>query len=370
MAQIIVKFEGKENIIQLEKDTISLGRIPQNDVILRGENVSRRHCEIRRVLDGYTVVDLESRNGVFVNGLRVKEKKLEFGDRIAVGEMVVIFEKELPPSPATGESSGAGVPINLPVRAAEDFLIKPSKKIKLGWFLVLAAIIILVVLFRGKLNRASQSSEYSPRSDVLQQQSGNTDSVRPLLPDRLTGQLDMNLSARLERLMEEGRDFESNHEFGLAVQKYEEIIREAAGSGEGAVRPLVLKNTAQSRLQEIGLKADAELQVLRDLLKEAELTGRSELYNEVSQKTGEFSRKYQGAKWTEPAQQIAQQIQSQTGSPVWLEQQESMRLLNLAAGYRQEKKLDLARMLYEKIITDYPKTEAAAQARPSLEEMK
>ena len=77
--------------IRLETDQITIGRSASNTVCIRDASVSREHC-IVRVCDGhYEIEDLDSYNGTFVNGLRVKTRALNDGDRIFVGEIQFIF---------------------------------------------------------------------------------------------------------------------------------------------------------------------------------------------------------------------------------------------------------------------------------------
>ena len=54
-------------------------------------SLSRRHCLLSRDQDSYTLRDLESRNGTFVNGGVISEKRLNHGDQISVGESVLVF---------------------------------------------------------------------------------------------------------------------------------------------------------------------------------------------------------------------------------------------------------------------------------------
>ena len=56
--------------------------------------MSRQHAELRREGDGYVIVDLGSTNGIEVNGRRVKRAALETGDRIALGQTELLFERE------------------------------------------------------------------------------------------------------------------------------------------------------------------------------------------------------------------------------------------------------------------------------------
>ena len=58
-------------------------------------NVSRRHAEVRRIGDGYSLVDLGSTNGTEVNGQRIQETALMNGDVIGVGTTSITFERRL-----------------------------------------------------------------------------------------------------------------------------------------------------------------------------------------------------------------------------------------------------------------------------------
>ena len=75
------------------KGSLVLGRSRECDVTLSDPNVSRRHAEVRRDDGAYWVVDLNSTNGVEVNGKRVQRARLEQGDRIVLGQTEVVFER-------------------------------------------------------------------------------------------------------------------------------------------------------------------------------------------------------------------------------------------------------------------------------------
>jgi hypothetical protein len=71
----------------------TVGRSRECDVILDDAGVSRRHAEIRPGPDGWTVQDLDSTNGVRVNGEDVRGvRALVAGDRVELGSTEIVFE--------------------------------------------------------------------------------------------------------------------------------------------------------------------------------------------------------------------------------------------------------------------------------------
>jgi hypothetical protein len=77
--------------VPLGPDPVLIGRDPQNDVVLDDRRVSRKHAEVRLRLGRYTLYDLQSTNGTYVNGRRVAEKVLEDGDKISIGGLEIVF---------------------------------------------------------------------------------------------------------------------------------------------------------------------------------------------------------------------------------------------------------------------------------------
>ncbi|MGZ4430083.1 MAG: FhaA domain-containing protein [Gaiellales bacterium] len=80
---------------ELDARVTVLGRSSECDVVVDDPNVSRRHAEIRRIGDGYSLVDLSSTNGTEVNGQRIQETALMSGDVIGVGTTKITFERHL-----------------------------------------------------------------------------------------------------------------------------------------------------------------------------------------------------------------------------------------------------------------------------------
>ncbi|MBI2922695.1 MAG: FHA domain-containing protein [Planctomycetes bacterium] len=87
--------------IEVNKDVFSLGRMPENDIELRDSLVSRKHSELIRRGNRFTLYDLGSSNGTYVNKKRIDVKVLDDGDEVTVGESVFVFKDEnSPPRPA------------------------------------------------------------------------------------------------------------------------------------------------------------------------------------------------------------------------------------------------------------------------------
>ncbi|MCB9378160.1 MAG: FHA domain-containing protein [Holophagales bacterium] len=68
-----------------------IGRTPENQIRLNKPAVSRRHAQIAQSETGYVLRDLNSENGSYVNGERVKERPLADGDRVQIGTVRFVF---------------------------------------------------------------------------------------------------------------------------------------------------------------------------------------------------------------------------------------------------------------------------------------
>ncbi len=85
--------------IPLDRDEVTIGRGTGNTIAIADRSVSREHCVLKVEGDRIAVRDLESYNGTFVNGLRVREASLSDGDELTVGEVAFRFHT------ATADSS-------------------------------------------------------------------------------------------------------------------------------------------------------------------------------------------------------------------------------------------------------------------------
>jgi len=75
----------------LAKPSVTIGRLPECDVVVDDAGASRQHARIRRTESGFVLTDLGSTNGTMVNGEPIQEHVLEHGDRITIGETELEF---------------------------------------------------------------------------------------------------------------------------------------------------------------------------------------------------------------------------------------------------------------------------------------
>jgi signal transduction histidine kinase/pSer/pThr/pTyr-binding forkhead associated (FHA) protein len=81
--------QGKR--FELKAKPMALGRDHSNPIRLHDTEVSRRHAEVRPDDNSYRIVDLGSANGTFVNGQPVDQAPLRAGDRLQLGQTVMLF---------------------------------------------------------------------------------------------------------------------------------------------------------------------------------------------------------------------------------------------------------------------------------------
>jgi FOG: FHA domain len=75
----------------LDRDVTTSGRHPDSDIFLDDVTVSRRHAEFHRGPGGFTVRDVGSLNGTYVNRERVESATLNNGDEVQIGKFRLIF---------------------------------------------------------------------------------------------------------------------------------------------------------------------------------------------------------------------------------------------------------------------------------------
>ena len=92
MPEIIVKLG--DNVVHkyvFDKDTMSVGRARDNDIVIENLSVSRNHARIRKENGRYILTDLNSANGSYVNGVRVTRVEVMDDDVVSIGKHKLHF---------------------------------------------------------------------------------------------------------------------------------------------------------------------------------------------------------------------------------------------------------------------------------------
>ncbi|WP_119072589.1 FHA domain-containing protein [Aggregatilinea lenta] len=99
--RLIVRRGPQPNqVYELNKGIITIGRDITNDIVINDPEVSRHHARLTQTGAGYTLEDLGSTNGTFVNGQRLTgARPLANGDMVGMGETVTLaYEAMMPAS--------------------------------------------------------------------------------------------------------------------------------------------------------------------------------------------------------------------------------------------------------------------------------
>lgn len=101
---IVVKGPNQGSRFFLDALVTTVGRHPDSDIQLDDVTVSRRHAEVARDPEGsFSIKDVGSLNGTYVNRRRVEERRLSNGDEIQIGRYRLIFV-------TTGDQDFEGTP--------------------------------------------------------------------------------------------------------------------------------------------------------------------------------------------------------------------------------------------------------------------
>jgi adenylate cyclase len=87
---------GGGDPIPLERAVLTIGRRETCDICMRFPNISGTHCELSFCEGFWHIRDLNSTNGVKVNGLRIMERTLQPHDEVIIGQRKYTIEYDLP----------------------------------------------------------------------------------------------------------------------------------------------------------------------------------------------------------------------------------------------------------------------------------
>jgi pSer/pThr/pTyr-binding forkhead associated (FHA) protein len=131
MAVLVVKFEGSVlRNVPVQSGPITIGRAPDNAIAIDNVAVSTHHARVETQQGRLILSDLDSLNGTFVNGQRVKSVALKDGDVITVGKHSIFLDEldrtELPPAgairPVVRVSSAVGETFVLDTRQRRQLM--------------------------------------------------------------------------------------------------------------------------------------------------------------------------------------------------------------------------------------------------------
>ncbi|MGO9518811.1 MAG: sigma 54-interacting transcriptional regulator [Candidatus Korobacteraceae bacterium] len=88
---VVISGPSKGTIVRVSNGKLCVGRDPASNLCLNDRAVSRKHFCISETDAGFHLVDLESHNGTFVNGIPVRRKLLGHGDTVRVGQCELVF---------------------------------------------------------------------------------------------------------------------------------------------------------------------------------------------------------------------------------------------------------------------------------------
>ena len=95
--RLIVRRGPQPNqIYELTKGVVTIGRDITNDIVINDPEVSRHHCRLTQGGGGFTIEDVGSTNGTFVNGQRLTgARQLSHNEMVGLGETVTLaYETE------------------------------------------------------------------------------------------------------------------------------------------------------------------------------------------------------------------------------------------------------------------------------------
>ncbi len=88
---VVQRGPGAGSRFLLDDDVVNAGRHPDSEIFLDDVTVSRRHAEFHRSGDTFTVSDVGSLNGTYVNRDRIDRVQLQDGDEVQIGKYRLVF---------------------------------------------------------------------------------------------------------------------------------------------------------------------------------------------------------------------------------------------------------------------------------------
>jgi len=135
---------------------VRFGRSSESDIIVTDNSASRNHAELVKVNDSFIIRDMNSSNGIFVNGKKVKEHYLSSGDVFSIGDHEYRYIEKESAGPSASEQararvsegtiaglSSSSMDVNVPTSSASGGGLLKNKRI----LVILAVIGVLFLVF-------------------------------------------------------------------------------------------------------------------------------------------------------------------------------------------------------------------------------
>ena len=107
MAKIFVTLDDNLiKVIPLLKERMTLGRRPYNDIVVDNLAVSGEHAALQAIGYEYYIEDLNSTNGTYINGKKIKRQILHAGDSIEIGKYTIKYVNDVIDPEATVSANG------------------------------------------------------------------------------------------------------------------------------------------------------------------------------------------------------------------------------------------------------------------------
>lgn len=125
---VVMEGRNKGAIIPFREDVVTIGRSPDNTVVVDDRLTSKSHAEIARIDDRFVLKDLSSKNGTYINGRKVQEHQLQIDDEIKVGATHFRFA-DITQTDVGADATKTKAPPSLPARAPGE---KPAEETVTG----------------------------------------------------------------------------------------------------------------------------------------------------------------------------------------------------------------------------------------------
>jgi adenylate cyclase len=107
--EIAFEYGGQRQVHALSKDELTIGRAPDNDLMIQDGSISRYHAKISREGGAWRIADLGSKNGTHVNDVTAPATTLKDGDQILLGKFPMVFRDQAAGVALTAAPQGSEV---------------------------------------------------------------------------------------------------------------------------------------------------------------------------------------------------------------------------------------------------------------------